>query len=56
MLRHLLELADCDLGVVPTQWQRQQFPEHLASKLQVIHEGIDVEALGALECGMGPKT
>ena len=25
----LLELADCDLGVVPTQWQRQQFPNHL---------------------------
>ena len=47
----LLELADCDIGVVPTQWQRQQFPEHLASRLQVIHEGIDVEALGALERG-----
>lgn len=48
----LLELADCDLGVVPTQWQRQQFPSHLASKLKVIHEGIDVEDLGALERGL----
>ena len=48
----LLELADCDLGVVPTQWQRQQFPSHLASKLNVIHEGIDVEDLGALERGL----
>ena len=42
------ELADCDIGVVPSQWQRQQFPAHLASKLKVIHEGIDVETLGAL--------
>ena len=48
----LLELADCDVGVVPTQWQRQQFPPHLSSKLQVIHEGIDVDALGALDRGI----
>ena len=40
-MHKLLELADCDVGVVPTQWQRQQFPPHLSSKLQVIHEGID---------------
>ena len=51
----LLELADCDLGVVPTQWQLQQFPSHLASKLQVIHEGIDVEALRSLERGLGQR-
>ena len=51
----LLELADCDLGVVPTQWQLQQFPSHVASKLQVIHEGIDVEALGNLERGRGQR-
>ena len=25
----LLELADCDLGVVPTHWQLKQFPGHL---------------------------
>ena len=47
----LLELADCDIGVVPTQWQRQQFPEHLASRLHVIHEGMDVEALESLKRG-----
>ena len=51
----LLELADCDLGVVPTKWQLQQFPAHLASKLQVIHEGVDVESLGALERGQGQR-
>ena len=51
----LLELADCDLGVVPTQWQRRQFPSHLASRLQVIHEGIDVEGLGGLERGLSRR-
>lgn len=51
----LLELADCDIGVVPTQWQRQQFPEHLASRLQVIHEGIDVQALQSLERGQAQR-
>ena len=51
----LLELADCDFGVVPTQWQRQQFPAHLTSRLRVIHEGIDVEALGKLERGLDKR-
>ena len=51
----LLELADCDLGVVPTKWQLQQFPSHLASKLHVIHEGIDVESLRALERGLSNR-
>ena len=39
----LLEIADCDYGVVPTQWQLEQFPLHLRSRLQVIHEGIDFD-------------
>ena len=43
-----MELADCDVGVVPTQFQRQQFPDHLASKLVVVHEGVDVAALSTL--------
>ena len=41
----LLEIADCDYGVVPTQWQLDQFPEHLRSRLHVIHEGIDVSII-----------
>ena len=51
----LLELADCDIGVVPTQWQKQQFPEHLSSRLRVIHEGIDVTLLKSLKVHH-PKT
>ena len=45
----LLELADCDIGVVPTHWQKQQFPEHLSSRLRVVHEGIDVNLLKTLK-------
>tara|TARA_B100000674_G_C37932762_1_gene958779 strand:- start:40 stop:1197 length:1158 start_codon:yes stop_codon:yes gene_type:complete len=44
----LMELADCDVGVVPTYFQYQQFPDHLTSKLVVAHEGVDVEGLSAL--------
>jgi len=47
----LLELAHCDLGVVPTHWQRQQFPAHLSGRLQVIHEGIDTNQLAGLRSG-----
>ncbi|MBD1915363.1 MULTISPECIES: glycosyltransferase family 4 protein [Cyanophyceae] len=39
----LLDLAACDAGVTPTQWQYQQFPPELQSKLTVIHDGIDTE-------------
>ena len=45
----LLELADCDIGVVPTNWQKQQFPKHLSSRLRVIHEGVDVKLLRSLK-------
>ena len=45
----LLEIADCDYGVVPTYWQLEQFPLHLRSRLQVIHEGIDLDNLSPLK-------
>ncbi len=38
----LLELAQCDGGVVPTQWQLQQFPSEFNPKLRVLHDGIDI--------------
>lgn len=41
----LLELSHCEVAVVPTQWQRDQFPEPFRSKLRLIHEGIDIDAL-----------
>ncbi|MEL6130624.1 MAG: glycosyltransferase family 4 protein [Cyanobacteria bacterium J06554_1] len=39
----LLELTRCDLGIVPTHWQKQQFPPEFHSKLHVLHDGIDLD-------------
>ena len=44
----LLELADCDAAVVPTAWQRDQFPQAWRQQLTLIHEGVDVPALRQL--------
>jgi glycosyltransferase involved in cell wall biosynthesis len=41
----LLGLIDSDVGLAPTQWQRSLFPPELRSKIQVVHDGIDVEAV-----------
>jgi glycosyltransferase involved in cell wall biosynthesis len=38
----LLSLTDADVGVAPTLWQRSGFPPALHSKIEVIHDGIDV--------------
>ena len=45
----LLELADVDCAVTPTVWQQQQFPSWMRSRLNVIHEGIDVDQLFELK-------
>ena len=37
----LEELTRCDIGVVPTKWQFQQFPREFNCKLRVIFDGID---------------
>lgn len=37
----LLELAQCDRGLSPTRFQRDQFPTEFHDKIAVIHEGID---------------
>ncbi|MCW5751226.1 MAG: glycosyltransferase family 4 protein [Alphaproteobacteria bacterium] len=39
----LLDLAQCDAGVSPTEFQRAQFPEPWASRLHCLHDGIDVD-------------
>jgi glycosyltransferase involved in cell wall biosynthesis len=38
----LLALADADAAVAPTHWQKGLFPAEFQSKIQVIHDGIDV--------------
>ena len=37
----LLALADADIAVSPTLWQRSTYPVEFQSKIHVIHEGID---------------
>jgi glycosyltransferase involved in cell wall biosynthesis len=39
----LLALEDCDLGISPTTWQQSTFPAHYRSKIEVVHEGINVD-------------
>lgn len=39
----LIDLVACDFAVCPTQWQKEQFPKEFHHKIQVLHDGIDVE-------------
>ncbi len=39
----LLDLANCDQGLCPTNWQRHQFPPEFHSKLKVLHDGVDTQ-------------
>jgi glycosyltransferase involved in cell wall biosynthesis len=39
----LLALADCDVGISPTAWQRSTFPSHYQSKIEIAHDGINCE-------------
>ena len=41
----LLGLAQCDRGLSPTHWQFSTYPDEFKSKIAVIHEGVDTEAL-----------
>lgn len=39
----LTDLANCDGAIVPTAFQRSQFPEKFQSALTVMHDGIDTD-------------
>ena len=39
----LLDLAHCDWGIVPTQWQKAQFPQDFHPKMTVMHDGVDTD-------------
>lgn len=41
----LLALADADVVIAPTHWQKSLFPPEYHSKIQVIHDGIDTQRL-----------
>ena len=37
----LIDLVNCDKGICPTQWQKNQIPKEFHNKIEVIHDGID---------------
>lgn len=37
----LLDLAQCERGLCPTDWQRRQFPPLFRPQLEVLHDGVD---------------
>jgi glycosyltransferase involved in cell wall biosynthesis len=39
----LMDVATMDWGTSPTRWQWRQFPEHLRSRISVLHEGVDTD-------------
>jgi glycosyltransferase involved in cell wall biosynthesis len=41
----LLALAEADMGLSPTEWQRQTYPPEFRGKIHVVHEGVDGERL-----------
>jgi glycosyltransferase involved in cell wall biosynthesis len=41
----LLGLADCDVGISPTNWQRSTYPKEYQNKITAIHEGVDVDTV-----------
>jgi glycosyltransferase involved in cell wall biosynthesis len=39
----LMSLEAADWGVAPTQWQKRQFPAGYASRMSVVHDGVDTD-------------
>lgn len=39
----LLAMADADLWISPTEWQRSTYPRRCQSGIEVVHEGVDVD-------------
>ena len=44
-LSNLLHFEIADTGISPTHWQASTFPEPFRSKITVVHDGIDTEAV-----------
>ena len=38
----LIALAEADVGLSPTRWQRSTFPKEFRDKIEVVHEGVDL--------------
>lgn len=46
---HLLSLEAMDLGVAPTEWQRDQFPPEYRPRIRVVFDGIDTSVVSPRE-------
>ena len=44
-LNNLLHFEVADAGISPTHWQARTFPEPFRSKITVVHDGIDTQAV-----------
>lgn len=44
-LNNLMHFEVADAGISPTQWQASTFPEPFRSRITVVHDGIDTQAL-----------
>ena len=44
-LNNLLHFETADAGISPTRWQASTFPEPFRSRITVVHDGIDTNAL-----------
>lgn len=44
-LNHLAHFALADAGLSPTHWQASTFPEPFRSRITVVHDGIDTQAM-----------
>jgi len=42
---HLMALEQADIGIAPTVWQKTRFPLTYQSKIEVIHDGVDTQAV-----------
>ena len=41
----ILAMSQADKALAPTRWQASTFPDHLQSRISVIHDGVDCAAL-----------
>lgn len=44
-VNQLLSLEDASRGISPTEWQKSLYPKRLHSSIDVIHDGVDTDAL-----------
>ncbi|MDD5286300.1 MAG: glycosyltransferase, partial [Desulfuromonadaceae bacterium] len=44
-LNNLLHFESADAGISPTEWQASTFPEPFRSRISVVHDGIDCDAI-----------